>query len=967
MATSADKELERQLFEAGNRLADPPSSVDELLALLDQVDKCLAKVEQSPGESMQKALAPSSPALVSDKLFQHPDVDVKVSVASCISEITRITAPEAPYDDEQMKEVFQLIVSSFENLSDKSSRSYEKRTSILETVAKVRSCVVMLDLECDELIVEMFQHFLNSIRDHHPENVFSSMEIIMSLVIEESEEISMELLSTMLASLRNNEEVLPIARKLGEKVLESSSTKLKPYLIQAVKTLGISYNDYSKVVATICEEISGDDLKDVHDADEHTAGESKMLKAPLDDAKQANEGMEREAPSVEQGTEAEEPSVEQGPEAEAPSVEQGTEPEVPSVEQEMDTEAPSVEQSSPTNDMASKPVEANGIPQTGEDESLVGPDSSEKQEAAQQKEQPKAIDGLTDDGPGSLDVEKVVSPGHNREQASKRKGRKPNSLKLAEPSEISQATGEKEAEDFPDHESQNLDISCESSKDPSVDPVLPLENEKVTDVQLSSQKVVEGETINASSSPANGSIADDSRSRKTGRSKKNEGSVPAEDVLKKASEEASDTENKESRSRKTGRSKKNEGSVPAEDVPKKASEGASDTENKTHRRSGKKLRTGSSKEAEAPLIGDVPKKGSGTTNESDGKPLKHPAKKIDAEGIIGEGSTPFQTGNKKRQAKAILEKGSTKDEEVASLNSAELLLKESPKTNSKRKRTPGKEKELGDVGSGEELIGKKIKVLWPLDKKYYEGVIDSFDSVKRKHKVVYVDGDVEELYLKKEKWEIISDLSGSDGEEKADHPTPDASSEMPLKKKLKANSDQSTKHGKLDVSHKSKSKGAGTKSDHKSKDAGKADSKSKKDPKQSDDDDDDDVVGKFKDGTPKGSSKSKKDDRATPKTNKSKEESSLSLKTSKSKYDTAKTDKSRQEDPKGSFSGKGKTPKTGEKSNANGSGKVKSGSSKVKGGEDAKDITTDTAKIVESSKGKSTSSSKVSGKRRRGA
>lgn len=63
-----------------------------------------------------------------------------------------------------MQDVFHLIVSSFENLCDKSSRSYTKRTSILETVAKVRSCVVMLDLECDALILEMFQHFLKSIR-----------------------------------------------------------------------------------------------------------------------------------------------------------------------------------------------------------------------------------------------------------------------------------------------------------------------------------------------------------------------------------------------------------------------------------------------------------------------------------------------------------------------------------------------------------------------------------------------------------------------------------------------------------------------------------------------------------------------------------------------------------------------------------------------------------------------------------
>lgn len=52
---------------------------------------------------MQNALSPSLKALVADKLLGHSDVDVKVAVASCISEITRITAPDAPYDDDQMK------------------------------------------------------------------------------------------------------------------------------------------------------------------------------------------------------------------------------------------------------------------------------------------------------------------------------------------------------------------------------------------------------------------------------------------------------------------------------------------------------------------------------------------------------------------------------------------------------------------------------------------------------------------------------------------------------------------------------------------------------------------------------------------------------------------------------------------------------------------------------------------------
>ena len=60
-------------------------------------------MEQSPLKSMQNALSPSQNALVTDQLFRHSNIDVKVAVASCISEITRITAPDAPYDDDRMK------------------------------------------------------------------------------------------------------------------------------------------------------------------------------------------------------------------------------------------------------------------------------------------------------------------------------------------------------------------------------------------------------------------------------------------------------------------------------------------------------------------------------------------------------------------------------------------------------------------------------------------------------------------------------------------------------------------------------------------------------------------------------------------------------------------------------------------------------------------------------------------------
>lgn len=58
------------------------------------------------------------------------------------------------------QEIFSLIVSSFENLDDISSPSYEKRISILQSVNEVNAWAVMVGLRCNYLLLDMFQIFL---------------------------------------------------------------------------------------------------------------------------------------------------------------------------------------------------------------------------------------------------------------------------------------------------------------------------------------------------------------------------------------------------------------------------------------------------------------------------------------------------------------------------------------------------------------------------------------------------------------------------------------------------------------------------------------------------------------------------------------------------------------------------------------------------------------------------------------
>ncbi|XP_038893526.1 sister chromatid cohesion protein PDS5 homolog B isoform X2 [Benincasa hispida] len=231
------QKLQHQLKEVGSKLETPPTTKDVLIKLLKQAVGYLSELDQSPSASILESMQPFINAIIKPELLQHQDRDVKLLVATCICEITRITAPEAPYSDDVLKDIFHLIVGTFSGLNDTTGPSFGRRVVILETLAKYRSCVVMLDLDCDDLVNEMFSTFLAVAREDHPESVLSSMQTIMVVLLEESEDIREELLFTLLSTLgRNKSNVSSAARKLAMNVIQNSAGKLEAAVKQFLVT-----------------------------------------------------------------------------------------------------------------------------------------------------------------------------------------------------------------------------------------------------------------------------------------------------------------------------------------------------------------------------------------------------------------------------------------------------------------------------------------------------------------------------------------------------------------------------------------------------------------------------------------------------------------------------------------------------------------------------------------------------------
>ncbi|XP_009790619.1 sister chromatid cohesion protein PDS5 homolog C-like isoform X2 [Nicotiana sylvestris] len=845
---SSDKELEQQLVEAGNKLLQPLSSVDdELLLLLDRVESCLSRVEQSPAISMHDALSPLIKSLVADELLRHSDVDVKVAVASCVSEITRISAPNAPYDDDKMKDVFQLIVSSFENFHDECSRSYSKRALVLETVAKVRSCVIMLDLECDKLITEMFQHFLKEIRDFHSEDIFTYMATIMTVVLEESEEVTMELLTPLLATVKkHSKEVTPIAKKLVKTVFANCAPKLKPYLAQAVESLDLSLDEYSKSLTSVLEgtHIAVELGNDSSLRDQLAAG-SKVARISLDEAGQMAESVREESCS--------------------------------------DDVDHAVNKSS-------KSITSNGVSErngesAAQTDSLIkvgNHDTGDLQDAA-------AKMTSKSDSDDSM-VEKSMKSESRSAQAAKESAKKANSLiNSAESSFQAPDDNEKEADGLPEcRKNQNSDSESSTSDEPACEGFNSLEKKIEANLQHSTPKESEGDAINVAPTSPSRSLADECVGKKAGR----------------------------------GRPKKKKSSNKKQSVSKEVSEGTKNLEAKQVSRPSK----------EAPLEPSHEEKEDGSSSDAEAITPKQLGKKneprVKSQSQDGP-STKKDDGKKRAPAKARLE--STPSPDSPDKPAKDEGNQEEITKSAKRKQSSGKDRATEDVQYDESLVGLKVKVWWPHDRSFYEGVISAFDSGKRKHTVSYDDGEIEVLNLRKERWEFIQ---GDEVSEEDQIARPDVSSVV-QKKKGRTIAESSAKHAKVEASPNSNLKGKSTKSGLKSRSEGKSDgrneddepgSKSKAQPRKS--------TGKSVDDAEKVSGKSNIGS-STPKS-KSEQESSSKTATKS----------------------KGKTPQSGSKPNANGTGKAKSSSSKVKETSDRKEKLTDPVKTPESTKDKLSVASK---------
>ncbi|XP_073018240.1 uncharacterized protein [Primulina eburnea] len=154
----------------------------------------------------------------------------------------------------KLDDYFKLLNTTYRKLSSMDGRNHAKSVSIIQDVSACQICVRMLDFELHNTILEIFQLFLDGIQSNQPQEIFSSMEHITTLIIqyiEESDEFMVELTKIFLVALKKgNKNISPCAFQLTRKVFEKCADIMHNSVPEAVRHMGDAVQEYDDVIVS---------------------------------------------------------------------------------------------------------------------------------------------------------------------------------------------------------------------------------------------------------------------------------------------------------------------------------------------------------------------------------------------------------------------------------------------------------------------------------------------------------------------------------------------------------------------------------------------------------------------------------------------------------------------------------------------------------------------------------------------
>ncbi|KAJ7039761.1 armadillo-type protein [Mycena alexandri] len=227
-----------------DKLVGKGLSTDLIIKKLQVLHRELADLEQEFVDVTSLGVVRKE--LINSSILLHKDRGVKAYAACCLADILRLTAPDAPYTQSELRDIFQFFFRQLTNgLKASDSPYYAEYYHLLESLSTVKSVVLVCDLQnADELMVEIFRDFFLIVRRDLPKKIEMFLSDILVALIDECSVFPSEVLETIMAQFtdKNARQEQP-AYRLAAQVCNSTADKLQRHVSQYFTEIIVAERD----------------------------------------------------------------------------------------------------------------------------------------------------------------------------------------------------------------------------------------------------------------------------------------------------------------------------------------------------------------------------------------------------------------------------------------------------------------------------------------------------------------------------------------------------------------------------------------------------------------------------------------------------------------------------------------------------------------------------------------------------
>ncbi|KAH8252376.1 hypothetical protein KR038_010787 [Drosophila bunnanda] len=212
---------------------------DELIRRLKTLANVLQTMDQD--DNLYQQYIPLALHLLDDFFMQHQSRDVQLLIACCVADVLRVYAPEAPYkEQDQIKTIFKFFIKQLHGLKDPRDPSFKRYFYLLENLAFVKSFNMCFELEdCQEIFQELFSTIFKIVNDQHSAKVTNFFLDVLSPLITEADNLSVELLDLILINIvephkSNNKYACLLTEQLLTKTGDALESTIKMFFNRAL-------------------------------------------------------------------------------------------------------------------------------------------------------------------------------------------------------------------------------------------------------------------------------------------------------------------------------------------------------------------------------------------------------------------------------------------------------------------------------------------------------------------------------------------------------------------------------------------------------------------------------------------------------------------------------------------------------------------------------------------------------------